>query len=548
MNNLIQNWLNFNKPVPFLVILLFSCMLWGGQYARRDLWEPDEARYTYVAKEMKETGNWFIPQRNGEFYTHKPPLMFWMIQLSSVFTGGKLNGISGRLPSFIGILLSLWVIARFASMWFDHKTGWWACLIVSTSSLFWQKGGMGQIDMLLLGLELVALYCLLESEYTSRYTMVILAFVFMGLAILAKGPVGLAIPLGIYLCINGFSKTLRRIRYSRLCVGVCIAFLFPALWLILAKLNHAPVDFFQELLFAQNIGRVTGEFGGHSQPVYYYLPYLFIDFLPWTCLTPLAIIILLEEKSSALSFRSLLAWIGFVLCFFSLIGSKRNLYILSVYPALSLILAASIPKWKSVHVEYIKYSTIPLYLVLILMTIAGIIAGPIAPMLHKKQLIDIPIFLLLPLSLVLGIGTIILIRLEKKQGISESWFGTLIGILFIIEIYIGMVIFPAFNIYKTPVALASVAQEKIPKNHPLLLYQINGEILALYSDRQGKRIEDPDTMRREIEKNQKGIAVFPKEHWEKLSSSFSSFGTVHDFYMGKKHFYWLEYNTTQTSP
>jgi 4-amino-4-deoxy-L-arabinose transferase-like glycosyltransferase len=40
--------------------------LWGGEIMRRDLWEPDEARFALIAQEM-HNGHWLVPFRQGEF-------------------------------------------------------------------------------------------------------------------------------------------------------------------------------------------------------------------------------------------------------------------------------------------------------------------------------------------------------------------------------------------------------------------------------------------------------------------------------------------------
>ena len=58
-----MNFLSVNKPVSFLFILVFAGIMWSGQYMVRDLWEPDEARYTYVAQEMDQSGSWLVPMR-----------------------------------------------------------------------------------------------------------------------------------------------------------------------------------------------------------------------------------------------------------------------------------------------------------------------------------------------------------------------------------------------------------------------------------------------------------------------------------------------------
>ena len=103
------------KSVPVLFIVFFCLLVWGGQYALRHLWEPDEARYVYISKEMHQRDSWMIPYRDGEFYTHKPPLMFWLINAATLFTGGAFNQVAGRMPSLLGLILALWAITRIAA-------------------------------------------------------------------------------------------------------------------------------------------------------------------------------------------------------------------------------------------------------------------------------------------------------------------------------------------------------------------------------------------------------------------------------------------------
>ena len=86
-----------------------------------------------------------------------------------------------------------------------------AMFILSTSFLFWHKAGTGQIDMLLLGLEMCALYFLFKNDISPDLKYTLGGFSFMGLGILAKGPVGFIVPCGIYLCgnlLSGQGKTI----------------------------------------------------------------------------------------------------------------------------------------------------------------------------------------------------------------------------------------------------------------------------------------------------------------------------------------------------
>ncbi len=45
----------------------------------RPLWPVGETRYASVAWEMWQRGDFLVPHLNGELYSHKPPLLFWLM-------------------------------------------------------------------------------------------------------------------------------------------------------------------------------------------------------------------------------------------------------------------------------------------------------------------------------------------------------------------------------------------------------------------------------------------------------------------------------------
>ena len=65
--------------------LLVPALLWLAVVVAalfsRTLWPVDETRYASVAWEMWLRGDLLVPHLNGETYSHKPPLLFWLIQL-----------------------------------------------------------------------------------------------------------------------------------------------------------------------------------------------------------------------------------------------------------------------------------------------------------------------------------------------------------------------------------------------------------------------------------------------------------------------------------
>lgn len=505
----------------------------------RDLWEPDEARYAYVAREMEQSGSMMIPMRNGEVYTHKPPLMFWLTRVGTTLTGGEYNGISARFPTFLGVLLSLWAISRLCLIWFEpwraSKIAWRTIFILSTASLFWQLGGTGQIDMLLLGLELSALYFLFKNDETPAQWRPAAAFLFMGLAVLAKGPVGLIVPIGIYVAANAVSGQARRLKKAYWFWGFPLALLPPVAWLLGMKISGASPEFFNELLFTQNVGRTTGEFGGHVKPFYYYIQYIILDFIPWIFFIPASIRVLINDVEDQKHLRMLAGWIGFVLVFFSLCATKRNLYILSVYPAAAVMLAAAWPSLRHLPKKWSKVSVYPIMSVMAVGAIAAILA-PVA--------VNLPIngSALLPVGLVLGVGAFLLFHRYRAEGLDQAWFNRFVAVFLLVGLSIGTILYPALNPLKTPVLLAAETQAYLAPSQRLFLYQINGEIFALYGNRKGMRIDDITSLYAEMKRQGKGIVVFSRKTRREIEIRFPALGSIQEFKMGGKELCFLKYD------
>ena len=467
----------FQRPVPVWLILVLGMLLWGGEYIRRDLWAPDEARFALVAKEMRE-GHWLVPFRQGEFYTHKPPLMFWLTNLFSVVTGGTIGNVAPRLPSFLGAMLALWAAPRLATRWFSPRAGWLTALILPTSFLFWNKGGFGQIDMLLCGLSMTALYFFFTSCEASCTRRLAAAYASMGLAVLAKGPVGFLVPWGVFLTATWASGEWVGHRRSHLLWGPLITLAFPAAWLLLAWWQGAPDGFFQELLFHQNVGRVTGEFGGHLKPFYYFLMYFPIDFLPWTLALPLAWHVLRRVPEVDCARGRLVAWIVFVIGFFTLSASKRNLYILLAYPAAAMMVAAAADRLVQADAGWIRRTRMALLGLMALLG-SGMVIAPLLPGLPFDAR------WLVPGGLLLLAGTVVTTRIGREDPHTPGWVAAAAVSLLLAFAATGALVYPAFDDLKTPDEVIAKAQRMLGPRDRILMYRMHGEIFSLYTGRKG---------------------------------------------------------------
>ena len=109
----------------------------------------DETRYLTVAWEMYSRGDWLVPHLNGEFYTHKPPLLFWLILL-----GWQAFGVSDWWPRLVPAIAGLaawgflWRLAR--RLWPEVEDVPPLAVILAGGTLVWAvTGNLIMFDLLL---------------------------------------------------------------------------------------------------------------------------------------------------------------------------------------------------------------------------------------------------------------------------------------------------------------------------------------------------------------------------------------------------------------
>ncbi|MGH8020629.1 MAG: ArnT family glycosyltransferase, partial [Opitutaceae bacterium] len=295
-----------------LAIIALALVFWTGQNILRGLWEPDEARYAYVATEMHRDDRWLVPHVHGELYPDKPPLLFWLINAASLVTGGEITSLSARLPSLFGAILALWMTARLLERWRDGTTAWRGVAVLATSYLFWQEAGWGRIDALLLGLEMGAVYSFFRYNDTRQPWRLLVAWALIGFAMLAKGPVALAVPVLVYVAGSWAAGGQRALRAWHWAWGIPLACAIPGVWLLAAwKIGGAPAEYFEAMFTTKSFTRVVRDH--HAKPFYYYLAHFPVEFLTWMIFLPAAI----KGLEAGALRRRLLAWLIAMVVLFS---------------------------------------------------------------------------------------------------------------------------------------------------------------------------------------------------------------------------------------
>jgi 4-amino-4-deoxy-L-arabinose transferase-like glycosyltransferase len=335
-----------------LILALLGALLYLPGLGLRDVWNPDEARYAEVAREMGQLGHWAVPHLNGEVYSQKPPLFFWSIAAAGGLTRG-VDETAARLPSALAAIGALLLVYLIGERFFGRRAAWLSAAAFATCfKVIWQAR-FGQIDMFLTALVTLGVWLWVRGYTEKRRGFYLLFFLVAGLATMAKGPVGLLPPLLsflVFLWVSGDGQEIKRMRIGR---GLLLWAAVMLLWLVPAGLEAGP-DYLRQIVFRQTVTRYANPWH-HFAPPWFYLTVIPGDFFPWSFLLPTAIVVgwkRLVGRPRA-GFLLALCWVTVTLVFFSVSAAKRSVYILTLYPAMALLVGAGLdlaaaewPRWR----------------------------------------------------------------------------------------------------------------------------------------------------------------------------------------------------------
>jgi len=342
-------WIAANR-VPLLFALLMLAIV-----PMRDLWAPDEPDFAQCVREMRARGNWLLPYLNGQPYSEKPILFYWLMKASAQgfdwLTGGAgfVNGISAwalRLPSALAAIAFMFSFRAWAARFLQSDLADLAAMILASASIWvWQAQAI-QIDMLfaalLAGSWLAWLggYLILRGHAPGRPGWFFLcAYAALALAFLAKGPLAVALTLPLGLAFLAWQRDLGALRQIRAGRGLLLMAAIILPWYVAAGIQGGAA-YAYEMVIRQNFERALHAWD-HVQPPWKYLEYLAGDFFPWTLLLPSLALFLKNtgaRRSPAARFLILAVAVPFLLL--SCSQSKQGKYLLMVYPFLALLLAA----------------------------------------------------------------------------------------------------------------------------------------------------------------------------------------------------------------
>lgn len=311
------------------------------------LWVPvmnvDAAQYAAISAEMYRTGEYLQVKCRGFDYLDKPPLLFWLSALTFHVLG--VSTATYKLFSLAAVALAVFSVWQLGRHLYDEATGRRAALLLATFQAFFLFANDVRTDTLLTGLVALAIWQLYRYGEHRKNIHLFLGSFAVGLAMLAKGPIGLVAPasaVGVHWLLKRQWNVLFRWQWA-LGAGIIFITLAPMLYGLHQQHGWHGVKFF---LWTQSFGRITGENPWRNEAGFFYFwKELLWICLPWT-LWVLASLLwqlaqLVRHRFAAEALREYVSLAGFFLPFLALSLSQYKLphYVFVVLPMAALFSA-----------------------------------------------------------------------------------------------------------------------------------------------------------------------------------------------------------------
>jgi 4-amino-4-deoxy-L-arabinose transferase-like glycosyltransferase len=390
------------KALPLALVVAIACATFTINLGSARLWDEDEPRNARCAVEMMERQDWIVPSFNGELRTHKPILLYWFTIIAYHLLG--VTEFSARAASATAGVATVACLFMLVDRLCRRSTATLAAVILSSAMMFVVAARAATPDSVLIFFMTLAItiyareiWVTAPSEendglrfsgryFIRRWPALLGFYAALGLAMLAKGPVGFVLPMAIIgmfllivdadqtrmvqpqragrlLWLGGFVQVWQsltswfaplrfwRVFWSmRPAVGTAIALAVALPWYLavgFATDGEWPKGFFLD----HNLGRATRPMEGHGGSLLFYPLALCIGLFPWSnFLAASAIDFSLLRQSDRIKSRPIIlgiCWIVVPMVLFSFSSTKLPSYISPGYPGIAIVIASFLARLRS---------------------------------------------------------------------------------------------------------------------------------------------------------------------------------------------------------
>ncbi|MGA2915704.1 MAG: glycosyltransferase family 39 protein [Sedimentisphaerales bacterium] len=300
-----------------------------------------ECLVSVTSREMLRTGNWVLPKFDEEVRLQKTPLCYWLVAAVAEVTG-KVDEFSARLPSACFAVLSVAAILYFISQWLGIEIAALSAAVWISTLAFIRYSHSARPEMALCSLvtiSMLSFYSGLLSHSKRRRILFMLVFwISFALAMLAKGPAPLVLvipPIFFYFVLF---RQWNRVKDTLPVIGTILFLLIVLPWPIMVAAKAPQGWMFWKREF---IDRFMGDYASGRKQFWYYLMVVFLFAAPFSAFLPYTFVSsfysIWGKKRPAMWYL----WLWFIgnIVIMTISGGKRQHYILSAFPAFSILAA-----------------------------------------------------------------------------------------------------------------------------------------------------------------------------------------------------------------
>ena len=352
--------INAKKRIfTLLIVLVLGILIFLLGLGSTGLVDETPPLFASAGRLMSESGDWLTPKVNGILRFDKPPLIYWLMAIFYSIPGNStwdyLGSLSARLPSAISSLFLMLMLADTLYCWPQKSNNRiYISLIaalgfaLSPLVLIWSRTAVS--DSLLCGTIGISLLSFWRRLVSEKNTICITPWIFLGLAILTKGPVALII---VFLTLCSFfaiqidwKRLIKKINPIK---GLLITSLISFPWYVI-ELFKEGLPFWNSFFGYHNLQRYTSVVNNHSEPWWFYIYILVLGSLPFSVFLISAIFetgkeLITNFKSDYKLDNSLdvfaFCWLISIFLFFSISATKLPSYWLPATPAAAILISKS---------------------------------------------------------------------------------------------------------------------------------------------------------------------------------------------------------------
>jgi 4-amino-4-deoxy-L-arabinose transferase-like glycosyltransferase len=342
---------------------------------RLDVMEVDAAQYAEMSWEMFTTGNFFQVFNLGQPYLDKPPLLFWLNSLSFFLLG--IGNFSYKLPSVLFVALAVFSTYRLARLYYTEDTARLSAIVLATTQAAFLITNDVRTDTLLMGAVAFSIWQWASFFEQGKTKHLLWGSVGVGLALLAKGPIGVIATGAAIVPHLVLKKQWRKLFDLRLLITLIIVatMLLPMCMGLYQQWGTKGLRFF---FWTQSFGRITGESEWNNHPDSLFLvhssawaiaPWTFFFFTAWLT----SLYGLLKMRFVSWSRKEFISISGFTLVIIALSLSKYQLphYIFVVFPLAAIMVGEYLFKMQQNTKQAKVFSVLQLIACAVLVALGG---------------------------------------------------------------------------------------------------------------------------------------------------------------------------------